>query len=101
MRHDICIPDHAVDRLRERGAWLSASTAQAREVIEAHVKAGVRRKQVEKHWREGQVRVPICVLGVELYAILTRDRTGFARSGWAVITLLEPRYVRRREAQAA
>ena len=88
------ISDHAVARLAERAdaGYLGADVI--RKYLRDAVKRAVRDGLVEEHFIAGQRRVRVNVLGVELFAILAHDETGFTSGGEAVVTCLTPDQVR-------
>jgi hypothetical protein len=84
----LAVSDHAVDRLRERADANYLDAAQVRRLLAEEVARGV----PERHYVTGQERVRLTLLGVEVWAVIGVDKTGWSRrhhgSGRAVVTVL-------------
>lgn len=78
----LAVADHAVDRFHERVS-ASLSTEEIRRLITAAVLAGP-----EERHNESQTRVRIVYLGVEAWAVIGADTTGWSTTGRAVVTVL-------------
>lgn len=95
----LAVADHAVARVAERaGAGFLDPEYIRRVVAETCLRAIARRKE-EPHYVAGQTRVLVTILGVDFFAILGEDRTGWGRGRdhRAVVTALTPEQVAKRE----
>jgi hypothetical protein len=80
----LAITDHAVARLRERTGAQHLIADACRHLIRDAVRAG----REHPHYVLGQTVVRVNVMGVEVYAVLGADATGWSASGRAVVTVL-------------
>lgn len=89
----LAITPHAVNRLRERAGVAYLDEDLCRRVI-AQAVADAAGDEEAHPVRRGQTRVRVRVLGVDVFAIIGRDRTGWSTSGRAVVTVLTPSQIR-------
>lgn len=59
----------------------------------------MRRHEEQKHCIPGQVRVEVMLFGIVVYAILSRDNTGWTGGGWAIVTVLSAEQIARMDAR--
>ena len=90
----LAISDHAVERVRLRAPGCAHLD---NERIRTMIADAARRGPREAHYVPGQWRAIGQFLGVELYVVVGRDKTGWGRSGEAVATVLTPEQVAARE----
>jgi hypothetical protein len=82
----LAISDHAVARFRERTGAHHLERDACRHLIGQAVRAA--RSREYPHYVVGQTVVRVTILGVEVFAVIGQDLTGWSRSGRAVITVL-------------
>lgn len=81
----LAVTDHAVERFRERTGAQHMEADECRRIIAKAVKAG---SAPMPHYILGQTSVRVTMMGVEVFAIIGQDKTGWSRTGRAVITVL-------------
>ena len=82
----LSIRDHAVARFRERTGAHHMDREECRRLIGLAVR-GARHREYP-HYVVGQTVVRVTILGVEVFAVIGRDLTGWSNSGRAVVTVL-------------
>jgi hypothetical protein len=93
----LAVTPHAVDRLRERTGATHLDDDACRWIIADAALPAIEAGTEESHYVLGQSRVRVDLFGLDVYAVIGRDDTGWSTDGLAVVTILTPAQVRESE----
>src|SRR5574341_1165113 len=93
----LAVTPHAVERLRERTGAAHLADDECRWIIAEAALPAIEAGREEPHYVPGQSRVRVNLWGLDVFAVIGRDNTGWSRDGLAVVTILTPEQIKQSE----